>query len=116
MESKKYKEFLERQAGKRPFHKNVSTEKVIFKFSRGKMEESPRAESSDILDSVLLGKEMSQSVTVDRRAASLLRYRLDLLEEENLNMQKKIRFMKILIILMAAAILSLSVYLILHFT
>ena len=80
------------------------------------MEESPRAESSDILDSVLLGKEMSQSVTVDRRAASLLRYRLDLLEEENLNMQKKIRFMKILIILMAATILSLSVYLILHFT
>ncbi|HIE19070.1 TPA: hypothetical protein EYP75_05030 [Candidatus Bathyarchaeota archaeon] len=114
MESKKYKEFLEHQAGKRPFHKNVSTEKIIFQVSREKMEESSRNESSDILDSVLLGKEMSQSVTVDRRAASLLRYRLDLLEEENLNMRKKIRFMTVIVILMAATIFSLCVYLILR--
>jgi len=114
MESEKYKEFLKHQAGKRPLHKNASTEKIILEVSRENIEEAYGDESSDILDSILLGKEMSRSVTVDRRAASLLRYRLDVLEEENLHMQKKIRLMKIIILLMVAVIFSLCIYLMLH--
>ena len=110
MESEKYKKFLERQALNRPIHGNVPEEKIILEISREKMEEASGDGSSDILDSIFLGKEMSRSVTVDRRAASLLRYRLDMLEEETLQMQKKIKFMKRIIALMAAAIFSLCVY------
>jgi len=112
MESKKYKEFLKRQAAKKPLQKNVSTEKIILGIPRENVEKDYGDESSNILDSILLGKKMGQSVTIDRRSASLLQYRLNVLDEENLRMQRKIRLMKMTIILMAAAILSLCAYLI----
>ena len=115
MKSEKYIEFLKRQAVKRPLHRNVSTEKIILGIPRKDIEKSYGNKASDILDSVLLGREMSQSVTVDRRAASLLQYRLNMLEEENLHMQRKIRLMKMTIMIMAAAIFSLCIYLALYF-
>ena len=110
MESEKYREFLKHQSGKRPLYKSVSAEKIILGVSQ-----ENREESSDILESILLDKKLSQSVTVDRKAASLLRYRLEMLEEENLQMHRKIRFMKIIIALMMSVTLSLLVYLILYF-
>jgi len=115
MKSEKYIEFLKRQAVKRPLHRNVSTEKIILKVPRENVEKTYGDGSSSILDSILLVKEMSQSVTVDRRAASLLQYRLNVLEEENLHMQRRIRLMKMIIILMAVAIFSLCIYLTLYF-
>jgi len=111
MESKKYKEFLKHQAVKRPLHRDASAEKIILGISQESRRKTREDDSSDILDSILLGREMSQSVTVDRRAASLLRYRLNMLEEENLHMRKQIRFMKIAIILMVVTVFSLCVYL-----
>ncbi len=114
MESEKYREFLKRQAGNRPLPRNISTEKMIFSVPKQSIEEPARDESSDILDSIFLGKEMSQSVTVDRKAASLLRYRIDALEEENLQMRRKVRLMKMILIFMAAVIFSLCVYLVLY--
>jgi len=115
MKSEKYREFLKHQAGKRPLRKSVSTERIILGVPHENIERTYGDRSSSILDSILLGKKMSQSVTVDRRAASLLQHRLNVLEEENIRMQRKIRFMKITIILMAAAFLSLCIYLMLFF-
>jgi len=115
MESEKYKEFLKHQAVKRPLHREASKEKMLIGISRESERKAYRDEASDILDSILLGKEMNQSVTVDRRAASLLQYRLNVLEEENLYLQRRIGRMKVIIVLMAATIFSLSVYLMLYF-
>jgi len=36
MESKKYKEFLKHQAGKKPLYRNVSTEKIILRVPQKK--------------------------------------------------------------------------------
>jgi len=115
MKSEKYKEFLKRQAVKRPLHRNVSTEKISLKIPGENVEKTYGGGSSNILDSILLGKEINQSVTVDRRAASLLQYRLNVLEEKNLQMQRRIRLMKMVIILMAVVIFSLVIHLMLYF-
>jgi len=114
MESEKYRKFLRYQAGKRPIRKSVSTNKMILKIPGDDMTETSRGRLSDILDSILLGKEMGENITVDRRAASLLSYRLSMLEEENLQMRRKIRSLKVIIGSLAAAIASLSAYIILY--
>ena len=114
MESEKYRKFLRYQAGKRPIRKSVSTNKMILKIPGDDMAETSRGRLSDILDSILLGKEMGENITVDRRAASLLSYRLSMLEEENLQMRRKIRSLKVIIGSLAAAIASLSAYIILY--
>jgi len=115
MESERYREFLKYQAGKRPLRKSVSTERIILRVPQENIERSYGERTSNILDSILLGKRMGQSVTVDRRAASLLQHRLNVLEEENAEMQRKIKLMKITIIFMAAAFFSLCIYLMLLF-
>ena len=114
MESEKYRKFLEHQAIEKPLHKRISTEKILFNIPIREVEKPPRDESVNILDSILLGKEIGQNITIDRRAASLLRYRLDLLEKENLQMKEKIRLMKIVIAFTMAALFSILIYLILY--
>ena len=114
MESKKYREFLKRQSVKSPLHRDVSTEKIIVGISQESRRKFYEDDSSDILDSILLGREMSQSVTVDRRAASLLQYRLNVLEEENIHLRRQNKFMKIIIIIMGVTIFSYSIYLLMH--
>jgi len=114
MENEKYRKFLEHQSVGKPLHKRVSAEKILLNIPVREVEESPRDESINILDSILLGREIDKNVTVDRRAASLLRYRLDLLEKENLQMKEKIRLMKMAIIIMAVTLFSTLIYLIMH--
>jgi hypothetical protein len=114
MESEKYREFLKNQAVKRPIQRNASPEKIILKIPGQNKIETSGGGTSDILDSILLGKEMEENITVDRRSASLLRYRLNVLEEENLRMQRKIRSLKRIIVFLVAAIVPLFLYLLLR--
>jgi hypothetical protein len=72
--------------------------------------------SSDILDSLYLGKNMEETVTVERKVAGLLRDRLKGLEEENLRMRKRLTTFKIMMIglgigLVFVIIILLSIYL-----
>jgi hypothetical protein len=115
MESEKYREFLKRQAVKRPIQRNASTEKIILKIpGQNRIDETSGGGTSDILDTILLGKEMGENITVDRRAASLLRFRLNVLEEENLQMQRKIRSLTIINAILAVAVLLLFLYILLN--
>ena len=108
MESKRYREFLRRQAKIRPLKKNVVGGKIIL----GVLSEGDRGEpegSSDVLESLLLGGGIKGDASIDREAVSLLQYRLEMLERENAQLRRRIRLMKILIALMALTILAVSI-------
>ena len=108
MESKRYREFLRRQAEIRPLKRNVVDGKIIL----GVLSEGDRGEtegSSDTLESLLLGGGIKGEEAIDREAVSLLQYRLEMLERENAQMRRRIRLMKILIALMALTILAVSI-------
>jgi len=108
MESKRYREFLRRQAEIRPLRRNVVGGKIIL----GVLSEGDRGEpegSSDVLESLLLGEGIKGDAAIDRKAVSLLQYRLEMLERENAQMRRRIRLMKILIVLMALTILAVSI-------
>ena len=108
MESKRYREFLRRQAEIRPLRRNVVGGKIIL----GVLSEGDRGEpegSSDVLESLLLGGGIKGDAAIDREAVSLLQYRLEMLERENAQLRRRIRLMKILIALMALTILAVSI-------
>ena len=108
MESKRYREFLRRQAEIRPLRRNVVGGKIIL----GVLSEGDRGEpegSSDVLESLLLGEGIKGDAAIDRKAVSLLQYRLEMLERENAQMRRRIRLMRILIALMALTILAVSI-------
>jgi len=108
MESKRYREFLRRQAEIRPLRRNVVGGKIIL----GVLSEGDRGEpegSSDVLESLLLGGGIKGDASIDREAVSLLQYRLEMLERENAQLRRRIRLMKILIALMALTILAVSI-------
>ena len=111
MESKRYREFLRRQAAIRPLKKNVVGGKIIL----GVLSEGDRGEpegSSDTLESILLGGGIKGDATTDSEAVLLLQYRLEMLERENSQMRKSIRLMKVLIAFMALTILAVSILII----
>ncbi|HDM88888.1 MAG TPA: hypothetical protein ENG65_02725 [Candidatus Bathyarchaeota archaeon] len=111
MESKRYREFLRRQAAIRPLKKNFVGGKIIL----GVLSEEDRSEhegSSDILESLLLRGGIKGDATTDSEAVLLLQYRLEMLERENSQMRKSIRLMKILIAFMALTILAVSILMI----
>jgi len=66
--------------------------------------------SSNLLDSLYLGKDMQETVVVDRKAAAMLQERLRGLEEENIRVRKRIRLMKFAMgaLLVALALVSLA--------
>ena len=108
MESKRYREFLRRQAEIRPLKRNVVDGKIIL----GVLSEGDRGEtegSFDTLESLLLGGGIKGEGAIDREAVSLLQYRLEMLERENAQMRRRIRLMRILIALMALTILAVSI-------
>jgi len=95
MESKKYRKFLEKQAEKNPVNIEDSTTTRGFRITWDSVHEEPaRSGSSDILDSLYLGKNMEENVTVERKAAGLIRDRLRGLEEENLRLRRRISSFK----------------------
>ena len=66
--------------------------------------------SSDLLDSLYLGKDMQETVVVDRKTAAMLQDRLRGLEEENIRVRKRMRLMKFIIgaLLVGVALVSLA--------
>jgi hypothetical protein len=117
MESKKYRKFLEKQAEKNPVNIEGSAAGKNFKITWEKSREEPvHSGSSDILDSLYLGKNMEETVTVERKVAGLLRDRLKGLEEENLRMRNRLTTFKIMMVglgigLGFVIIILLSIYL-----
>lgn len=115
MESKKYKNFLEKEASKAPLEKKLSDSKGRFWVSWS--ESSDRAVldkgTSDILDSIYFGEDLSKTIVIDRKVARIIQERLKNLEEENIHLCKRIRIMKIIIsglviIILIIAIIALS--------
>ncbi|MCS7119755.1 MAG: hypothetical protein NZ952_00885 [Candidatus Bathyarchaeota archaeon] len=114
MESKKYMKFLEHQAHQNPVRIEGSLKSEKFRISW----QSPEGKhalpgSSDIIESLYLGREMQESVVVDRRIAMLLQDRLRGLEEENIRMRKRLKLQKLLNIFLLALLALLLSYLIL---
>jgi len=115
VESKKYKNFLEKEASKAPLEKKLSDSKGRFWVSWS--ESSDRADldkgTSDILDSIYFGEDLSKTIVIDRKVARIIQERLKNLEEENIHLCKRIRIMKIIIsglviIILIIAIIALS--------
>jgi hypothetical protein len=111
MESKKYRDFLEKEASKSPIEKKPSNFKGKFWFSWG--ESSDRAVldegASDIIDSIYFGEDLSKTVVMDRKVARIIQERIKDLEEENIHLYKRIRVMKIIIFSLVATILIIAV-------
>ncbi len=66
--------------------------------------------SSNLLDSLYLGKDMQETVVVDRKTAAMLQDRLRGLEEENIRVRRRMRLMKFVIgaLLVVVALVSLA--------
>ncbi|MCW4021012.1 MAG: hypothetical protein NWF14_07295 [Candidatus Bathyarchaeota archaeon] len=113
MESEKYRKFLRQQAEKNPVKIDRSARSTRFRISWRNEGESPvQSSSSDILDSLYLGKDMKETVVVDRRVAALLQDRLGGLEEENIRMRRRIKIMKFAIGALLIAVVVVSAILI----
>jgi len=99
VKSKKYRNFLEKEASKAPLEKKPSDLKGRFWVSWG--ESSDRAVldrgTSDIIDSIYFGEDLSKTVVMDRKVARIIQERLKDLEEENIHLCKQVRIMKIII-------------------
>lgn len=110
MSNKKYKKFLEKQSEKNPIDLNSSTPRENFRISWArKKEKLPQGSPSHILDSIYLGKDMEETVVVDRRVASMLQDRLKGVEDENLRLRKRVGRLKIFLVAAAATALLLFV-------
>ena len=113
MESEKYRKFLEQQAKQNPVKIERGRGIERFRVSwQDNEDRPPSSSSSDILDSFYFGKDMQETVVVDRRAAALLQDRLRGLEEENLRVRKRIKWSKVLIGALMAVVACLSAVLI----
>ncbi len=112
MESDKYRRFLEKQAEKNPVKIEGSTDNKGFKITWNNVRDEPkRGSSSDILDSLYLGKNMEETVIIERKVAGLLKDRLRGLEDENLRLRKRLTTLKILLIALGTSLLFVSILL-----
>jgi hypothetical protein len=113
MENEKYRKFLEKQAEKNPVNIDGSPSSKTFRISWDNIrEEPPRSGSSDILDSLYLGKAMEENVTVERKVAGLIRDRLRGLEEENLRIRKRLTTYRIAMAALGISLIFVLVILI----
>lgn len=111
MESEKYRKFLKQQAEKNPVKIEGSLVGQRFRISwEDDRDRSTLESSSNLLDSLYLGKDMQETVVVDRKAAAMLQERLRGLEEENIRVRRRIRLMKFAAgaLLVALALVSLA--------
>ena len=111
MESEKYRKFLKQQSEKNPVKIEGSLVGERFRISwEDERDRSTLNSSSNLLDSLYLGKDMQETVVVDRKAAAMLQERLRGLEEENIRVRKRIRLMKFAMgaLLVALALVSLA--------
>ncbi len=99
MESKKYRNFLEAESKRAPIEKRRSNSEERFwilwkeKVDRATIERG----TSDIIDSLYFGEDLSRTVVIDRKVARIIQERLKGLEEENIRLHKRVRIMKIII-------------------
>ena len=111
MESEKYRKFLKQQAEKNPVKIEGSLVGQRFRISwEDERDRTTLDSSSDLLDSLYLGKDMQETVVVDRKTAAMLQDRLRGLEEENIRVRKRMRLMKFIIgaLLVGVALVSLA--------
>ncbi len=112
MENEKYRRFLEKQAEKNPVNIEGSAGNRGFKITWDNVREEPkRGGSSDILDSLYLGKNMEENVVVERKVAGLLKDRLRGLEEENLRLRKRLTTFKIMMVALGVSLLFVGIIL-----
>lgn len=109
MSSKKYKKFLEFQAKKTPL--KIEEDKISW-VTKG--ERTRLSSSSDFLESIYLGKNLEETVFMDRSVAAMLQTRLSELETENQRLIRRVKIMKLtiitlLVILIIWAILSIKI-------
>ncbi|MBS7649283.1 MAG: hypothetical protein QXK89_02185 [Candidatus Bathyarchaeia archaeon] len=99
MASEKYRRFLEVESKKAPIERKQSDVKGRLWVSWGESTDRVVIErgSSDIIDSIYFGEELSKTVVMDRKVARIIQERLKGLEEENLRLYKQARIMKIAI-------------------
>lgn len=90
MPSEKFRKFLESQAKRMPLKINKS--KVSWE-ERG--ERAASSQPSDFLESVYFGKELRDTVVMERGVAAMLQHRLTELEKENENLRKSTKILKI---------------------
>ena len=108
MSSKKYRKFLEKQSEKNPIDLKDSLSRGSLRISWAKnKEELPQGSSSHILDSIYFGKDMEETVVVDRRVAGLLQDRVKNIEDENLRLRKHVGRFKIMLVATTAIALLL---------
>jgi len=89
MSTEKFKSFLEFQAKRSPL--KVSEVSISWEDSGGR---GISSRPSDFLDSVYLGKELQNTVVMERSVAAMLQHRLQELEKENERMRRRIRMFK----------------------
>ncbi len=111
MESEKYIKFLEKQARENPVKIEVSARSDSFRISWESDEGKPTAKgSSDILETLYLGKDMQETVIINRKVAILLQDRLRGLEEENIRMRRRLRLLKFAVaFLIITALMSIFI-------
>jgi hypothetical protein len=108
MSNKKYRKFLEKQSEKNPIDLDNSISRGSLRITWAKnKEELPQGGSSHLLDSIYLGKDMEETVVVDRRVAGMLQDRLKSIEGENLRLRKRVGRLKLMLIAVAATALLL---------
>jgi len=103
MASEAYKKFLESEAERNPLKIGGS---MISWENRG--ERTNSTQPSDILDSIYLGKDMQDTVVMDRRVASMLQDRIAGLEKENENLSSRIKRMRIIAVGLLATLALIS--------
>ncbi len=98
MESKRYRNFLEAESKRAPIEKRQSSsgrhfwilwEEKMDKITIGKG-------TSDIIDLLYFGEDLSRPVIIDRKVARMIQERLKGLEDENIRLHKQVRVMKII--------------------
>jgi len=103
MTHEKFRKFLEVQARKSPLR--ISGDKVSWEDKDRRFPSQP----SDFLESVYLGKELQNTVVMERSVAAMLQHRLTELEKENEHLRKSNKILKIIVgvVVAVAAILIL---------
>jgi len=97
MVSEKYRRFLESETHRNPLKIESSMKKEHLTISWANIKErSVQTGSSDIIDSIYLGKDMQETVIMDRRVAATLQDHLRELEEENTRIRGRIKILKVL--------------------
>jgi len=92
MSSEKFRKFLEVQATRSPL--KISEDKISWE---EKGERTVASQASDFLESVYLGKELQNTVVMERSVAAMLQQRLTEIERENEHLRKSYKILRIVL-------------------